>query len=380
MKRYGNLYPQIINFENILLASRQAQKGKRFRDNVLDFNYHLETELIRLQKQLTDKTYQPGDYRTFHLINPKSRLISAAPYRDRVVHHALCHVIVPIFERIFIADSYANRLGFGTHRALRKFTSFARNSNYVLQCDIKKYFPSIDHIILKELIRRKIKCSDTLWLIDTIINNSNEQETVIDYFPGDDLLTPVTRRKGLPIGNLTSQFFANIYLNSLDHFIKDKLKICKYVRYVDDFALFSDERELLADARLAIEEYLANLRLKIHPIKSQLFATKIGVSFLGFRIFADTIRVRNSNLHQARRRLKRSACSSASLSQTDYLQGRIELEKVNQSLQSWFAHLEHGDTSVISYQLSVISYQLSVSSSLWIAWYMTKRINLLLGL
>jgi len=351
MKRYGNLYPQIINFENILLASRQAQKGKRFRDNVLDFNYHLETELIRLQKQLTDKTYQPGDYRTFHLINPKSRLISAAPYRDRVVHHALCHVIVPIFERIFIADSYANRLGFGTHRALRKFTSFARNSNYVLQCDIKKYFPSIDHIILKELIRRKIKCSDTLWLIDTIINNSNEQETVIDYFPGDDLLTPVTRRKGLPIGNLTSQFFANIYLNSLDHFIKDKLKICKYVRYVDDFALFSDERELLADARLAIEEYLANLRLKIHPIKSQLFATKIGVSFLGFRIFADTIRVRNSNLHQARRRLKRSACSSASLSQTDYLQGRIELEKVNQSLQSWFAHLEHGDTWQLRQQI-----------------------------
>jgi retron-type reverse transcriptase len=343
MKRYGNLYSQIINFENILLASRQAQKGKRFRDNVLDFNYHLETELIRLQKQLTDKTYQPGDYRTFHLINPKSRLISAAPYRDRVVHHALCNIIVPIFERVFIADSYANRLGLGTHRALKKFTTFARNSNYVLQCDIKKYFPSIDHIILKELIRRKIKCSDTLWLIDTIINNSNEQETVIDFFCGDDLLTPITRKKGLPIGNLTSQFFANIYLNSLDHFVKDKLKIGKYVRYVDDFALFSDDRELLADARLAIEEYLANLRLKIHPIKSQLFATKIGASFLGFRIFAETIRVRNSNLHQARRRLKRL--------QTNYLQGRIELEKVNQSLQSWFAHLEHGDTWQLRQQI-----------------------------
>lgn len=343
MKRYGNLYPQIINFENILLASRQAQKGKRFRDNVLDFNYHLETELIRLQKQLTDKTYQPGVYRTFHLINPKSRLISAAPYRDRVVHHALCNVIVPIFEKTFIADSYANRLGFGTHRALKKFTTFARNSNYVLQCDIRKYFPSIDHIILKELIRRKIKCSDTLWLIDTIINNSNEQETVIDYFPGDDLLTPVIRKKGLPIGNLTSQFFANIYLNSLDHFVKDKLKICKYVRYVDDFALFSDQRELLADARLAIEEYLANLRLKIHPIKSQLFATKIGASFLGFRIFTETIRVRNNNLHHARRRLKGL--------QTDYLQGRIELEKVNQSLQSWFAHLAHGDTWQLRQQI-----------------------------
>jgi retron-type reverse transcriptase len=250
---------------------------------------------------------------------------------------------VPIFERTFIHDSYANRIGFGTHRALRKFTTFARNSRYILQCDIKKYFPSIDHIILKQLIRRKIKCPDTLWLIDTLIDNSNEQEPVIEYFGGDDLLTPVTRRKGLPIGNLTSQFFANIYLNGFDHFIKEQLKISKYVRYVDDFALFSDERELLADARIAIEEYLAQLRLKIHPVKSQLFETKIGVSFLGFRIFPDIIRVRNSNLHQARRRLKRL--------QTNYIQGRIELEKVNQSIQSWFAHLEHGDTWQLRQQI-----------------------------
>jgi len=348
MKRYGNLYSEIINFENILLSSRQAQKGKRFRDNVLDFNYHLETELIRLQKQLTDKTYQPGAYRTFCLTNPKSRLISAAPYRDRVVHHALCNIIVPIFERTFVADSYANRLGFGTHRALNKFTHFARNSRYVLQCDIRKYFPSIDHIILKELIRRKIKCADTLWLIDTIIDNSNEQEIVIDYFPGDDLLTPVSRRRGLPIGNLTSQFFSNIMLNNFDHFVKEQLKISKYVRYVDDFALFSDDRKLLADARLAIEEYLTKLRLKIHPVKSQLFETKIGASFLGFRVFSDRIRVRNSNLHQARRRLKRL--------QIDYAQGRIELYQVTQSIRSWIAHLEHGNTWQLRKQIFTSLY------------------------
>jgi retron-type reverse transcriptase len=307
------------------------------------FEFDREYCLVGLQRRLDEGQWKPGRYTTFEIRDPKPRLVSAACYTDRVVHHALCNVIVPIFEKTFIADSYANRLGFGTHRALKKFTTFARNSNYVLQCDIRKYFPTIDHIILKELIRRKIKCSDTLWLIDTIINNSNEQETVIDYFPGDDLLAPVIRRKGLPIGNLTSQFFANIYLNSLDHFVKDKLKICKYVRYVDDFALFSDQRELLADARLAIEEYLANLRLKIHPIKSQLFATKIGASFLGFRIFTETIRVRNNNLHHARRRLKGL--------QTDYLQGRIELEKVNQSLQSWFAHLAHGDTWQLRQQI-----------------------------
>ena len=118
MKRYGNLYPKIIELENLLLSARKAQKGKRFRYNVLDFNYHLESVLIKLQKELSNKSYQPGNYRTFRLTNPKSRLISAAPYRDRVVHHALCNVIAPIFEKTFIYHSYANRVGFGTHRAL----------------------------------------------------------------------------------------------------------------------------------------------------------------------------------------------------------------------------------------------------------------------
>ena len=186
------------------------------------------------------------------------------------------------------------------------------------------------------MIRRKIKCTDTLWLIDTIIDNSNEQEPVIEYFPGDDLLTPVTRRRGLPIGNLTSQFFANIYLSGFDHFVKEQLKAKKYVRYVDDFALLSDDWEFLATARLAIEDYLNQLRLQIHPIKSQLFATKVGATFLGFRVFPDRIRVRSSNLHLARRRLRRL--------QLDYTRGIIDREKVNQSIQSWFAHLEHGDT------------------------------------
>ncbi len=336
MKRYGNLYPQIIEFENLLLATRKAQRGKRFRENVLAFNYDLEKELVQLQNQLKTKTYQPGAYRTFTIKEPKTRMISAAPYRDRVVHHALCNIIVPIFERTFIDDSYANRVGFGTHRALRRFTQFARSSRYVLQCDIKKYFPSIDHTILKTLIRRKLKCFDTLWLIDTIIDNSNEQLPIIEHFPGDELLTPLERRRGLPIGNLTSQFFANIYLNGFDHFVKEQLKVSKYVRYVDDFALFDDDRQFLAEARIAVEEYLAKLRLKIHPIKSQLFETKQGANFLGFRILPDRIRVRTENLRRARRRLKRL--------QTEYADGKIDWSDVSQSIQSWIAHLDHGDT------------------------------------
>ncbi|WP_315788859.1 RNA-directed DNA polymerase [Fischerella sp. JS2] len=343
MKRYGNLYSQIIDFENILAAARKAQKGKRFRENVLAFNYNLEGELTKLQQELIYKTYQPGTYRTFYIKEPKSRMISAAPYRDRVVHHALCNVIVPQIESTFISDSYANRLGFGTHRALHRFTKFARSSRYVLQCDIQKYFPSIDHKILKNLLRRKIKCPDTLWLIDTIIDNSNEQLAAIEYFESDYLLTPVERRRGLPIGNLTSQFFANVYLNNFDHFVKEQLKVKKYLRYVDDFALFSDDRGFLSEARLAIEEYLAKLRLKIHPVKSQLFETKHGANFVGFRILTDRIRVRTENLRRAKRRLRKM--------HNDYIHGKISQEKVSQSIQSWFAHLEHGDTWQLCQQI-----------------------------
>lgn len=336
MKRYGNLWTDIITFENLYQASKKAQKGKRYRDNVLDFNYNLATELFQLQQELTDKTYKLGEYRTFHLRDPKSRLISAAPYRDRVVHHVLCNIIVPIFEKTFIRDSYANREGYGTHRALRRFTEFLRSYTYVLQCDIKKYFPTIDHEILKQLIRHKIKCKDTLWLIDKIIDNSNEQEPIIQYFPDDTLLTPIERRHGLPIGNLTSQFFANIYLNPLDHFIKEQLRCKAYVRYVDDFALFSDDFQYLANCRQQIEDFLIQVRLKIHPIKSQLFLTQTGANFLGFRIFHHKIRVRNQNIHRGRRRLKRL--------QKDFEEGKINISDVNMSLNSWNAHLEHGDT------------------------------------
>lgn len=336
MKRHKKLWHQITEWENLLLAARKAQKGKRFRDTVLEFNDNIEAELLKIQVELRQKTYHPGAYKTFEIYEPKPRLISAAPYRDRVVHHALCNVIIPLIEPAFIADTYANRTGYGTHRALRRFTEFARSSRYILQCDIRKYFPSIDHEILKEIIRHKIKCVPTLWLIDTIINNSNEQELIIEYFTDDDLLTPIQRRRGLPIGNLTSQFFANLYLNEFDHFIKEKLRVKKYLRYVDDFVLFSDERNFLAEARLAIEDYLEKLRLRIHPIKSQLFETRYGANFVGFRILPERIRIRNDNLRRARRRLQAI--------QKDCSQGKVPLKNLIQRLQSWEAHLKHGDT------------------------------------
>ena len=336
MRRHGNLWPQVINFENLLLASRLAQKGKRFRPNVLAFNYRLELELLTLQTELKRLSYRPGGYRTFRIRDPKPRMISAAPYRDRVVHHGLCNVIVPLLDRTLIEHTYANRLGYGTHRALKRFTGWARQYRFCLQCDIEKYFPSIDREILKALLRKHLKCPETLWLIDTIIDASNEQMPVIEYFPGDDLLTPAFRRRGLPIGNLTSQFFANLYLSPFDHFVKRQLKLKRYLRYVDDFAAFSDDRQELVEARQAMEEYLGTLRLKMHPIKSQLFETRYRANFVGFRVLPDRIRVRNDNVRRARRRLKAL--------QQQYGTGEIGLEPLVQRLQSWEAHLKHGDT------------------------------------
>ena len=189
---------------------------------------------------------------------------------------------------------------------------------------------------MKTLIRRKLKCLDTLWLIDTILDQSNAQEPVRHYFPGDDLFAPQQRRRGLPIGNLTSQFFANVYLNGLDHFVKEELGAAKYVRYVDDFAIFADDQNRLKEIRIDIEKYLANLRLKIHPVKSQIFATRHGANFLGFRVFPDRIRVRSENLRRARRRLRDM--------QAAYAARNLEPHEITQSLQSWIAHLKHGDT------------------------------------
>ena len=345
MKRYGNLYSQIISFENLFLASQKAQKGKRFRDNILEFNFDLECNLFDLQRDLQAQTYQPEGYYTFVIRDPKERLISATAYRDRIVHHALCNIIIPLIEPSFIPDSYANRIGFGTHKALKRFTTFARSSRYVLQCDIAKYFPSIDRHILKSIIRRKIKCQDTLWLIDLILDNSNNFKLESSYELHGKTFSPMTATTGLPIGNLTSQFFANLYLNDFDHFLKDNLKVRKYLRYVDDFALFSDDRDFLAKARHELEKYLATLRLKIHPIKSQLFETRHGASFLGFRIFPNHIRIRSQNLQKGRKRLKEIYRKLGT--------GKISPEQIAQSLQSWFAHLAHADTYYLRQQIAI---------------------------
>jgi retron-type reverse transcriptase len=192
MKRQGNLFDSIRSFSALFSASRKARRGKRFRDSTAGFEFNLEGEIIRLERELREKTYRPGPYREFYIYEHKKRKISAAPYRDRVVQHALCAVIEPIIDRSLIHDTYACRAGKGTHKAVDRFTAFSRKFRYALKFDIEKYFPSIDHEILKAKIRRKIKCQDTLWLIDLIIDSSNPQEgPAADFLRGAHMMRPL---------------------------------------------------------------------------------------------------------------------------------------------------------------------------------------------
>jgi retron-type reverse transcriptase len=336
MKKYTNLYSQIYSFENLLKASKNAQKGKRFKDNVSLFNFNLEKELIDIQDSLKSKTYKPKAYYSFKIYEPKERLISAAAYRDRVVHHALCNIIEPVFDRAFIFDSYANRKGKGTHKAINKYQVFAKKNNYVLKADIKKYFPSIDLEILKAEIRKKISCTDTLWLIDLIIDNSNKQEDAYEYFAEDNLFTPFERRKGIPIGNLTSQFFANIYLNGLDHYIKEKLKCRYYIRYVDDFVVFDNDKNKLQEINRQIQDYLVRYRLKVHQNKTKIFPVRIGICFLGHRVFKDFRLLKKENLKRFRLKLKKKKLLLE--------KGGITDKYFCQSLGSWLAHAKFSNT------------------------------------
>lgn len=343
MKTAKNLFPGITSFENLVLAARKAAVGKRSRPNVQEFLMQLEYELCRIQDNLKNKTYVPGAYREFLIFDPKKRMISAAPFRDRVVHHALCNIIAPLVEGKMIYDSYANRKGKGVHRAVTRYQTYCRKYEYVLKCDIKKYFPSIDHAILKQQLRRIIACPETLWLIDTIIDGSNPQVESLEYFPGDDLLTPLSRQRGLPIGNLTSQFFANIYLNRFDHFVKETLRCKAYIRYVDDFVVFSNNKSILWEIKREIESALVLLRLKLHPDKGHIHCTKKGLTFLGYRIFPAYKRIKRENIVKTRRRLRKL--------QQQYRTRQIDLESVERSLRGWLGHAMFANTWNLRRQL-----------------------------
>jgi len=336
MKRYGNLYGQITDFASLYEASRLARMGKRSKVSCASFEMNIEEELLSLREELIAKTYRPGPYREFTIYDRKPRKISAAPYRDRVVHHALCNAIEPIFERSFIHDSYACRPGKGTHKAVNRFTEYARRFRYVLKTDIRKYFPSVDHEILFAKLQRKIKCPDTLRLIGLIVNGSNRQEEVNTYFPGDDLFTPFQRKRGIPIGNLTSQFFANVYLNDLDHYAKETLGCRGYIRYVDDITVFDNDKGRLWDICQSLSDYLCRDRLSLHPDKTFVMPVTEGIDHLGYRIYPTHRKLRKDNCYRFVRKMRAM--------QRLYGKELLDLEQINNSVQSWLGHARHADT------------------------------------
>ena len=336
MKRHGNFWQQLVSFENIFLAFTKAVKGKGTKTYVLEFMKDFEHNILALQESLINKSYQPGDYTAFFIYEPKKRMISAAPFADRIVHHCLINVIGPIFEPTFVEQSYANQVNKGTHRAIRDVQSAMRLHRYVLHCDIRKYFPSIDHEILKNMIHCKIKDPDILWLINLIIDSSNPQEPVLDYFPGDDLLTPADRRRGLPIGNLTSQFFANVYLTGFDHFVKQQLGCRFYFRYVDDMVVVASDKNHLWNICHEMGRYLERLRLRLHPHKQHVRPVDRGIRFLGQIIYPDRRLLPKRNIRRFMRRMKKF--------QKQYALGAVTFAQVNHSFQSWLGHVRQAHT------------------------------------
>jgi len=330
------LYPRLTSFANLHAAARRAQRAKRYRPAVLAFNARLEAELFALQEELQTFSYRPRPFVRFEIFEPKRRLIAAAAYRDRVVHHALCAVIVPPLERGFLPTSYANRTGYGSHRAMRQFERCRQVFPWVFQADLRLYFPSIDHQHLLNQLRQLIVCPGTLWLLETILAHGAETTPTLEPFPGDTLLTPLERSHGLPIGNLTSQFLANLHLNDFDHRIASLRGVASYLRYVDDFALFAHDRPSLERAQGRIEAELEALRLRLHPIKSQMRRCRDGTSFVGFHLLSGRIRVRNHTLRRGRRRLRAVAAAVAA--------GNLAPDQARQRLISWNAHLAHGHT------------------------------------
>ena len=335
-RKVDGLFDQIANFGALMQATQRAAAGRRRQPEVAAYLAHQEHHALRLAEALTDGTWRSGPYRRIVVHEPKERLVSAAPFADRVVHHALCGVIGPIFERGFVADSFANRTGMGTHRAVARYEHFRSRHAHVLRCDIWRYFPAIDHAVLKADIGRRIACAPTLVLCGHLIDGSNPQEPVARYFAGDDLFSPFERRRGLPIGNLTSQWFGNIYLDAMDHFVKEVLRAPGYVRYVDDFALFHDDPLLLAQWRSRLDDFLARRRLLLHPRKTMIEPTAMPALFLGYVLHPTHRALAPGNVLRFRQRLARM--------RKDWRSGAIDLIDVQRRVGAWIAHARHADT------------------------------------
>ena len=337
MKTYKNLYKELCSLENLERAFKKAKKRKSKKHYIIEFEGNLEEELNNLHHELASFTYQPRPLIRFIIRDPKTRTIHASDFRDKVVYHALVNVLNPIFEPIFIFDSYASRKNKGTHKAIQRFDCFKRkvtnngqliknpygnNSvvGYVLKADIRHYFDTVDHEILLNILRRKIKDKDVMWLVKKILDNFDAK----------------IKGKGMPLGNLTSQFFANIYLNELDQFVKHELKAKYYMRYVDDFIILHDNLAVLEEYKEKIEYCIKNLGLELHPEKSKIMPLKAGVTALGYRNFYHYKLLRISNKRKFEKYFHKKL--------QYYREGFLSKNDILKYLQGWFGYAQWANT------------------------------------
>ena len=279
---HNNLFSQIISLDNLFVSWCEFRKGKRKKYDVQLFERNLEDNLFELHTDLKNKTYHHSNYTSFYITDPKQRHIHKAEVRDRIVHHAVYRVLYPIFDKTFIFDSYSCRSKKGTHKAVDRLEYFTRkvSQNYTkpcfaLKCDIKKFFDSVDHQPLFNLIKKKIHDKQVLWLISEIISSFRIRERERE--------SKTYSAIGIPIGNLTSQLFANIYLNEIDQFVKHQLKIKYYLRYCDDFVIIDNSDKALENLIPIIQNFLgSSLKLELHEQKIIIRKLKQGIDFLGY--------------------------------------------------------------------------------------------------
>lgn len=312
VKKLKNVWGKIIEKDNIAYAYKKAKKGKSKYNAVRYFEAHTEECLKEVQRLLTTKEFTTAEYKIKIIKEPKEREIFVLPFfPDRIIQHAVINILEPYFVKMFIPESYACIEGRGIHKGSLKIMEYVRKNKYCLKMDIRKFYPSINHDILMKIIERKIGDKNLLWLLNNIVRS----------IPGE---------KNVPIGNLTSQWFGNLYMNELDKFVKHTLKVKCYLRYCDDFALFSNDKKLLNEIKFKIIEFLET-ELKLSLSKCDLFRTTQGVDFLGYRHFKDYILIRKSTVKRVKKRLERVKRA--------YLRGRMPHDKFRSIIAStdgWF--------------------------------------------
>jgi RNA-directed DNA polymerase len=324
MKTHKNLYEKIYSIENLESAFKKSRKGKTKKSYIIEFEKNLRNNLTKLMIELVSETYKPRPLITFIIREPKTRKISKSDFRDRVIHHAICNIIEPLFDKTFIYDSYANRKGKGTLKAIERFDEFKRKASknftipcYALKMDIEHYFDNVDHETLIKILSKKIIDEKTINLIKIILQNHKTHQA----------------GKGMPLGNLTSQFFANAYLNELDKFVKHKLNAHHYIRYVDDFVILHESIDKLERYREQIDDFLkVNLQINLHSQKSRIIKTNHGIPFLGLRIFDRHKLLKKTNIRKFRNKLRAHKIEYEEKTETydkiyDFLEGWINYAK-----------------------------------------------------